>query len=262
MGLILLPLALIAYFNGIFLAFTAAARRSVPAQRGAEFSCVVGWILHLAAIVYQGVRVGYFPLTNAGDYLLVLSWIVMSLYLLVDLRLRITQAGLILPPLGAVMAFAALVLPARHVVLPPAQQKGWFGFHVGVSVLGMGALCLAFAMAVIYLVQDRALKAKRAPKVLERLPSLAASDRIGNNAVLWGFPLLTVGIVTGQVVLWAKNGTLWMGGPKQIFPFLAWAVLSVLLYARLVRGFRGRKSAYLTIAGFALGLLTVLGMSR
>ena len=39
-------------------------------------------------------------------------------------------------------------------------------------------------------------------------------------------------------------------------------VLAVLVYARLVRGLRGRKSAYLTIAGFALGLLTVLGMSR
>jgi ABC-type uncharacterized transport system permease subunit len=180
----------------------------------------------------------------------------------VALRSRITQLALILPPLAAVMAFVALLIPARGVELPAAQQKGWFGFHVGISVLGMGALCLAFAMALIYLAQDRALKAKRAPKVLERLPSLAACDRIGYHAVLWGFPLLTVGIATGQVVLWAKYGTLWMGGAKQIFPILAWVVLAVLLYARLVRGFRGRKSAYLTIAGFALGLLTVLGMSR
>ena len=160
------------------------------------------------------------------------------------------------------MAFVALLIPARQVVLPASQQRGWFGFHVGISVLGMGALCLAFAMALIYLMQDHALKAKRAPKVMERLPSLAVCDRIGYHAVLWGFPLLTVGILTGQVVLWAKYGTVWMGGAKQIFPILAWVVLAALLYARLVRGFRGRKSAYLTIAGFALGLLTVLGMSR
>jgi ABC-type uncharacterized transport system permease subunit len=126
----------------------------------------------------------------------------------------------------------------------------------------MGALCVAFAMALIYIAQDRALKAKRAPRMLERLPSLATCDRIGYHAVLWGFPLLTIGIATGQVVLWAKHGTLWMGGPKQIFPILSWAVLAVLLYARLVRGFRGRKSAYLAIAGFALCLLTVLGMTR
>ena len=262
MGLVLLPLALIAYFNGIFLAFTAMARRSEAAQRGAEASFALAWLLELGALVYEGVRVGYFPLVSAGDYLLVLSWIVLTLYLVMALRWRITQASLILPPLAALMAFVALLIPAREVVLPDAQQKGWFGFHVGISVLGMGALCVAFAMALIYLAQDRALKAKRAPRVLERLPSLAASDRIGYHAVLWGFPLLTIGIATGQVVLWAKHGTLWMGGPKQIFPILSWAVLAVLLYARLVRGFRGRKSAYLTIAGFALGLLTVLGMTR
>ena len=262
MGLVLLPLSLIAYFNGIFLAFTAMARRSGPAQRGAEASFALAWVLELGAIVYEGTRVGYFPLTSAGGFLLVLSWIVLTLYLLVALRWRITQAGLILPPLGALMALVALLIPARGVALPPAQQKGWFGFHVGISVLGMGALCVAFAMALIYLMQDRALKAKRAPRVMDRLPSLATCDRIGYHAVLWGFPLLTIGIATGQVVLWAKHGTLWMGGPKQIFPILAWAVLAVLLYARLVRGFRGRKSAYLTIAGFALGLLTVLGMTR
>ena len=262
MGLVLLPLALIAYFNGIFLASTSLVRRSAPAQRGAEVSFVIAWFLHLGAIVYEGLRVGYFPLTSAGDYLLVLSFVVLTLYLVVDLRWRLTQVGLILPPLAALLAFVALLIPAREVRVPPALEKGWFGFHVGISVLGMGALCLAFAMALIYLVQDRALKAKRAPKVMERLPSLAACDRIGHGSVLWGFPLLTVGIVTGQVVLWSKYGTIWMGGAKQIFPLLAWIVLAALLYARLVRGFSGRKSAYLTIAGFALGLLTVLGMSR
>lgn len=262
MGLVLLPLALIAYFNGIFLASTSLARRSEAAQRGAEVSFAIAWLLHLGAIVYEGLRVGYFPLTSAGDYLLVLSFVVLTLYLVVTFRWHITTTGLILPPLAALMAFVALLIPARNVVLPPVQQKGWFGFHVGISVLGMGALCLAFAMALIYLLQDRALKAKRAPRLMERLPSLDACDRIGYHAVLWGFPLLTVGIITGQVVLWSKYGTFWMGGAKQIFPILAWVVLAVLLYARVVRGFRGRKSAYLTIAGFALGLLTVLGMSR
>ncbi len=262
MGLVLLPLALIAYFNGIFLASMSLARRSEAAERGAEVSFVVAWLLHLAAIVYEGVRVGYFPFTNAGEYLMVLSWVVLGLYLLVALRWRMTQTGLILPPLAALMAFVALLVPSRKVVLPDVQQKGWFGFHVGISVLGMAALCLAFAMALIYILQDRALKAKRTRRLMDRLPSLEACDHIGYLSVLWGFPLLTIGIATGQVVLWAKYGTFWMGGPKQIFPILAWVVLAVLLYARLVRGFRGRKSAYLTIASFALGLLTVLGMAR
>ena len=262
LGLVLLPLSLIAYFNGIFLAFTGTYRRSEPAQTGATASFVVAWLLHLGAIGYEGFRIGAIPLATAGHYLLVLGFVVQSLYLAVSLRFRILQAGLILPPLASVMAFFALLLPAKEVRLTPVQEKGSFGFHVGISILGMAALCLAFAMAVTYIVQDHALKTKRAPRVLERFPSLAASDRIGYLAVLWGFPLLTVGIATGQVVLWVRHGTFWMGGPKQIFPMLAWVVLAVLLYARIVSGFRGRRSAYLTIVGFALGLLTVFGMTR
>lgn len=262
MGLVLLPLSLIAYFNGIFLSFTGMYRRSKPAEKGAQASFACAWILHLGAIGYEAARFGSFPLVTAGHYLLVLGFVVQTLCLVVCLRLKLTYTALILPPLAAGMALAALLLPARDVELPPAHEKAWFLFHVGVSILGMAALCLAFALALIYLLQDRALKAKRAPRVLERFPSLAAADRLGYLAVLWGFPLLSVGIATGQVVLFVQRGTFWMGGAKQIFPLLAWLVLAILLWARIVVGFGGRRSAYLTIAGFALGLLTVLGMTR
>jgi ABC-type uncharacterized transport system permease subunit len=262
LGLVLLPLAIIAYFNGVFLALLGVVHQSEPARRGAAASWLVAWTLHLAAIVFEWSHRGQFPLTNAADYLLVLGWVTLSLYLVVYFYLRVHQVGLVLPPLAALMALVALLLPASKVSLPPAHERGWFLFHVSVSVLGMASLCLAFAMSIIYLLQDRALKSKRAPKILARFPSLEVCDRVGYQSVLWGFPLLTLGIATGEVLSWVVRETLWIGGAKQIFPLLAWAVLAVLLYARLLRGTRGRRSAYLTIAGFTLGLLTVFGMTR
>jgi ABC-type uncharacterized transport system permease subunit len=263
-GLLLLPFALIAYFAAIFLSFVGTLGRSAAARRGEITLLSLAWLLQLGAIVRQGHLVGGFPLTNVSEYLLVLGWVVLTFHLLVWFRQHVEAAGLILPPLAALMSLGALLLQARNIPpVPEAQQRGWFLFHTGLATVGTAALCVAFAMSLIYLFQDRALKTKRKLGVLERLPSLEACDRIGFHAVLWGFPLLTLGIVTGLVWNWHLHGVL-LGnnGAKELFGLLAWAVFALLLYARLARGFRGRKSAYMTIAGFAFALMVVLGMSR
>lgn len=264
MGLLLLPLTLIAYFVAIFLSFVGTLGRSAAARRGEIALLSLAWFLHLAAIVRQGHQIGSFPMTNSGEYLLVLSWVVLTMHLWLWFRQHVEVAGLILPPLAALMALGSLLLHARAIPpVPATQQRGWFLFHTTLATLGTAALCVAFAMSLIYLFQDRALKTKRKLGVLERLPSLDACDRIGFHAVLWGFPLLSLGIVTGLVWNWHLHGIL-LGnnGPKELFGLLAWAVFGLLLYARLARGFRGRKSAYMTIAGFAFALMVVLGMSH
>jgi ABC-type transport system involved in cytochrome c biogenesis permease subunit len=262
MWLLILPITLICYFLGIFFSFAGTGSRSRGIERAGAAFLVAGWLLHLLDIAYEGIRVGAFPMRNSAEYLLVLGWIVISLHLFLWFRQRILVAGVVLPPMAMVMTLAALLIPAPTVVLPPSQREGWFIFHTSVATVGMAALCVTFAMALTYLVQDRALKAKRSLKLLERLPSLDAVDRIGFHALLWGFPLLTLGIATGAIWSSIVKHRVWTGGPKEVFPVLAWIVFALLLYARLVRGFRGRKAAYVTIAGFALGLLTVVGMTR
>jgi ABC-type uncharacterized transport system permease subunit len=125
----------------------------------------------------------------------------------------------------------------------------------------MAFLGLSFAMSVLYLAQDRALKAKKNLHLLERLPSLQKCDEVGLRSLVVGFVLLTLGIGTGLVINTEIYEKLWVWGPKSLFPLMAWIVFAVILSARTLLGFRGRKSAYLTITGFALGLLTVIGMT-
>lgn len=264
MGLLLLPFSLIACFVAIFLSFVGTLGRSAAARRGEIALLSLAWLLQLAAIVRQGRLVDGFPLTNSAEYLLVLGWVVLTFHLVLWFRQRVDVAGLILPPLAALMGLSALVLQARAIPpVPAAQQRGWFLFHTTMATLGTAALCVAFAMSLIYLFQDNALKTKRKLRVLERLPALEACDRIGFHAVLWGFPLLTLGIVTGLVWNWHLHGVvLGNNGPKELFGLLAWGVFALLLYARQARGFRGRKSAYMTIAGCAFALMVVLGMNR
>ena len=116
-------------------------------------------------------------------------------------------------------------------------------------------------MALLYLAQDHALKSRSTPGLLQRLPALEECDRVGLQALIVGFVMLTLGIGTGIAMNTGLHSEFLSGGAKQIFPLLAWAVFLVVLLARTWLGYRGRKSALLTIAGFLLGLASVAGMA-
>jgi ABC-type uncharacterized transport system permease subunit len=160
------------------------------------------------------------------------------------------------------MVLSAFLFSAGETQEQPLQTQGWFVFHTSIATAGVAALAVAFSMSLLFLVKERALKAKRSLRVLEMLPTLEALDRLGFQALLYGFPLLTLGIATGMVYSAAVHHHLWIWGPKEIFPVLAWAVFAVILWARFSRGVRGRRSAILAIAGFAFALLAFVGMVR
>ena len=257
----LLPVTVIGYIVGIVLAIVRTVYRSDTAHRVASVAFAATWVFHTVTVVREAMVVGGLPLSNVAEYLLVLGWIVLTLHLYLWFRLEMEISGVVLAPLAAIMTFASMQVMRSDPAHSQATPDGWFLFHTTVSTLGMAFLSVAFAMSVIYLVQDRVLKSQKAFKLLERLPSLQKADHVGVRSLTVGFILLTLGIGTGVVVTAEVHERLIYYGPKQIFPVLAWLVFAAILVFRPMLRFRGRKSAYLTIAGFALGLLTVIGMT-
>lgn len=258
---ILFSLALVAYTAGIVLSIFGTLRRTRAARVCATASYIAACLLHLGGIARLAIEQGQFAMDNLSRFLLVLGWLVLLLYLIAHLRWRIPAAGLILPPLALLLTAVALLLPSRETQEAIMARPGLLLFHIALATLGMAAFFVAAAMSFLYVVQDNALKRKRTLRWLERLPSLSRADRAGLEAMLWGFPLFTFGIFSGIALNASEHQTLWEGGAKQIFPVISWVIFAVVLIARLAIGFRGRKAAYLTMAGFLLGLLTVLGIS-
>lgn len=261
MPTVLLPIALVAYIVGVFLASLGTFYRFEAARKGAAVVFGLAWIAHFGAVLARGLRTGQVPLTDVAEYLLFLGLAVMTLYLLLWFRWRVDAAGIVLPPIAAAAGFGALALLGTTTALPVARPRGWLLFHTTVSTLGMATLVVALAMSLIYVFQDRAIKARRTLKFLNRLPPLDRCDHIGFQALAIGFVLLSVGIGAGVVVNASVHGRFWVPGIKQTLPVLAWLVFAGVLAARFKLGFRGRKSAYLTIAGVVLGLLTIAGMT-
>ena len=257
----LLPLALVLYIVGLFLAGLGTFYRLDTARNAAVWVYALAWLVHGATVIRRGMDAGRFPLTNRPEYLLLLGFVVMTLYLLALIVWRVHAAGLVLPPIAAAAGFGALAVSGRTAASVPPRPQGWFLFHTTVSTLSMAMLLVALSMSLIYLFQDRALKTRRRLKLLDRLPTLDRCDHIGFQALVVGFLLLTLGIVAGAIVNASVHGRIWTPGVKQTMPVVAWLIFATVLVARSRLGLRGRKLAYLTITGVMLGLATAAGMT-
>jgi cytochrome c-type biogenesis protein CcsB len=145
--------------------------------------------------------------------------------------------------------------------LNPALQSFWLPVHVILLFLGDGAFALAAAAAVMYLIQERQLKRKRLSGWFHRLPNLDLLDELNYRCLTIGFPLLTVGIITGS--LWAQQawGTYWSWDPKETWSLITWLLYAALLHGRLTVGWRGRRAAVWALVGFASVLFTFLGVN-
>ena len=262
MGSILFSLSLAAYTVGIVLTILATVNRSVAAKIGSTIALSAAAALQLAAIILYVRATGRLPMSNLADFLMALGWLVLVGYLVVNARWMVPALGMVLPPMAFFLSVLGIVLPQKHSMTEPVMaSKGILLFHTSLSTLGMAAFFIAAAMSLVYVLQDRALKRKQSGPWLRRLPSLHKADKAGLEALVWGFPLFTVGIVTGIGLLAMEHDNVKLAVTKPLFPILAWTIFAVVLGARLARGFRGRKAAYLTIAGFVLGLLTVIGIN-
>jgi ABC-type uncharacterized transport system permease subunit len=262
MARILLGIAVAIQAFGVALAAFGELRQRASVSAAGAYAMVAAWLLELTGVAVVGWTSGAFPLRNGPEYMLMLGFLVLTLHLGLWFRSRVRAAALVLPPVSTLMLLVGFVLQTGEIQNYGVRTQGWFVFHTAIATAGVAALAVSFAMSVLFLVKERALKEKRSLSVLEMLPTLEKLDRLGFLALMYGFPLLTLGIATGMVYSAAVHDRIWTWGLKEVFPVLAWMVFAVILWARFAQGIRGRRSAILAIAGFALALLTFVGMVR
>jgi len=262
MARVVLAAALAVHAAGVVLAaFGEIKARATVAQQGAVV-LAAAWAGQLAALILFGISASAVPLRSGPEYLFVLGWLVLTLHLVLWFRMRVKATALVLPPVAGAMMLAVYLLSVGAPRATALDTRGWFVFHTAIATAGVAALAVSFAMSVLFLVKEHALKSKRSLRVLERLPALEALDRLGFQSLLYGFPLLTLGIVTGMAYSAAEHDRVLIWGVKEVFPLIAWVVFAGILWARLASGTRGKQSAILAIAGFAFALLTFVGMVR
>jgi len=254
--LVLARLALGLYAGGAVLAFAAVLGGRPALLRGAHWLAAAGLLFQAIEFAVAAGSDGRCPLILGSERIAFLGWGAIFLYLLAAYRYRLDVLAVLILPLAVVLILISNFLPPDVVRVPIGLFVGMRYFHIGVATLGSIALFLAFGAAVAYLMQERRLKVKRPSRFSLRLPPLDRCEDVGHRALLWGFPLLTLAIGIGAVYSANVSDRYWV--PRETSSLLAWSLVAVVLFARLVSGWRGRKASYLTILAFTAILVRMV----
>ena len=220
-----------------------------------------GVVLHATCFGVSHSTAGGVPVTSLHESLSFFAWCLVLLFLLLDLRFRLSVMGAFAAPLAFLLMVGSALSPDIVVQLNPVLKSWLFPVHIAFAFLGNAAFALSFGAGVMYLIQNRMLKSKRFTGIYQVLPSLDTLDKVNYTCLSIGFPLMTLGIISGA--FWANTawGTYWSWDPKETWALLTWFLYAALLHGRLTIGWRGRKAAIFSIIAFMFLLFTFLGVN-
>jgi cytochrome c-type biogenesis protein CcsB len=261
-------LSLVTFIYGLagFLYIFGWVFKKPTAWAAATGVVVAGVIGNFAGILLRWVEsyrlgFGHAPMSNLYESLVFFSFTIGVLYLFVQHKYGQRTIGAFIMPLAFLaMAYASLSpnLSDRIQPLVPALKSNWLIAHVMTCFIGYAAFAASFGISIMYILKN---KGSRPSPLMDRLPASRVLDEVTHQLVMFGFLFLSAGIITGAV--WANSawGRYWGWDPKETWSLITWFVYATLLHARLMRGWEGRKIAYLSIVGFMAVLFTYFGVN-
>ncbi len=227
----------------------------------------VGLIFHSGGLVFRWLEThrtgyGYIPLSNMYESLIFFSWTIVLVYLILEFKYRQKIIGVFVTPIAFLTIALTSIIPgidAKITPLVPALQSNWLTIHVTTCFLGYASFAVSFGISILYLVRDK--REGHQGGGLRWLPSVSILDEINYKSIVIGFPMLTLGIITGAAWAHYAWGTYWSWDPKETWSLITWFIYAAFLHARFTRDWRGKKSAVLSIAGFTAVLFTYFGVN-
>ena len=247
-------------------------------------------LLIFMVLALRWLKSGHFPLSNLYESLMFLSWSLTFLNLFVELvtlnlndliyssidsnalnNKQVFMAKLIgsitSPCALFTNAFASFSLPKEmqeSAPLVPALQSNWLMMHVTVMILSYAALILGSLLSIGFLIitGGKELNETSFNNGSNQSQNLSMTlDNLSYRILGIGFPLLTIGILSGAV--WANEawGSYWSWDPKETWAFLTWLVFAIYLHTRLTKGWQGKKPALIASVGFITVWICYLGVN-
>lgn len=234
-------------------------------------------------LVMRAVESGHAPFANLYESMVLFVWATTAGYLFMEYRYKMKVMGAFVMSIAALAMLAASMLPFRFKSVEPLnpalQNKwhwlvdaltplglenyaiGWLDFHVFTTFISYAAFAIAFGLSLMYLLRIRFESRQKENFLIERLPDSDTLDELSYHTIAWGFPFLAVGIISGA--MWANYawGTYWSWDPKETWSLITWFIYAAYLHARITRGWRGKRTAYISIIGFLAVIFLYWGVS-
>ncbi len=252
----------------VFFAFLATKNKGVGLA--GSLAAYAGWLIQTAAILLRwkesyDLGHGHAPLSNLYESVVFFSWTIILIYGVIEMKYKYRVVGAFVVPFALFgMTWAQLGLHSGIEPLVPALQSNWLLYHVITCFLGYAAFAVACGISIMYLIkagQETDAANPSAGGIVAMFPSTRILDDLNYRSIMIGFPLLTLGIVTGAA--WANYawGTYWSWDPKETWSLIVWFIYAAFLHARITRGWVGKRAAWLSIIGFAATIFCYLGVN-
>lgn len=213
---------------------------------------VIAWAVHVAAVVLRGFAQGFVPWANMFEFSLTSSAIVATVFVGIqfwqNLRfLGVYMTGFVLISLG--VGTVNFYVPVKP--LPDALDSYWLIIHVFVAALGTALFAIGAGLSLVQLLQARRESGGKGLRFLNTLPNAVRLENLAYLVTVIGFVFWTFTLIAGSV--WAERawGRYWGWDTKEVWTFIIWTIYAGYIHARATRGWRGARSAWLALVGFA-----------
>jgi cytochrome c-type biogenesis protein CcsB len=222
-------------------------------------------------LICRWINSNHFPLSNLYESLIFLAWAISLVLLILDNKIKENFFGLIFSPiLLFIDAFATLTLPQQmqeNLPLVPALKSNWLIMHVSIMLLSYAALIAGSLIAIVFLilclVKEKKFFNQPSVNTLTNIDEnqQIALDNLSYRTLGIGFPLLTLGILSGAI--WANEawGSYWSWDPKETWALITWLVFAIYFHFRITLGWQGKKPALIASFGFIVVWICYLGVN-
>jgi len=208
-----------------------------------------GLVTHYMALLERAITLHSVPYQDFYGSMSLLAWFLALTYLGLELLHRERAMGAFVLPLVLLLLGLELVVVPQAAPKPPAHGS-IFALHVTSNILAYSAFTLSFVYSVVYLVQDRLLRARRPGAVVWRLPPLDDLERMARSGVWVGLAGLLLGIGFGMMVDQQLHGQLLSLDSKVVVSFLILACYAVYLWSARSPAWRGARASVVCIASY------------
>ncbi len=261
MSLLLFQVSCIGYVlsAATYIAFFVKENKKLRNYARLIFSGAV--MLHTFNLLARYLEAGHTPITSHHETISFFAWATACCYLSFRWRYTVKNLGTFVSLLVVALMLVAALSSKNIIPLSPAFQSWWLPVHASICLAAYAFFALSCIGSFMYILQEREIKQKIFGVFFSRLPSLDTLDTLNHHCLSAGFPLLTLGLITG--VLWAKQawGGYWRWDPKETWSLITWFLYAGVVHLRFTVGWRGRRAAMLSMVSFVSAMFTLWGVS-
>lgn len=226
---------------------------------------VLGFLIHFVAVLLRGIAAERVPFANMYEFALTATLAIVGIFLLVQFFVDLRFLGTLVTGLTVLfLGIARVNFYVDIVPLQPALVSYWLVLHILVAVLAVGFLTLSFGLSVFQLLQARrdariaagpraatGGAAEGAMRFLSSFPSAVRLEDLAYRMAIIGFVFWSFTLIAGSI--WAERAwsRYWGWDTKEVWTLVIWVLYAGYIHARATRGWRGTRSAWLSIIAYA-----------